>query len=347
MQTTSKTIANRLPILSLFAALLLLAFSACQKEVVEPQEVASADAPAAAADRSSNTVVDVALSSPDFSSLVAAVVKTSSAGLLSSSSLNSTVFAPNNAAFAQLPAPFNNAANISAITSESQINTLREILRYHIVKGRRTASQLPNGSYQTLKNAANPNGNLLFVGRSVNNEVFINGVSKVVAADVQASNGTIHVIDQVLAFPSKDIAQVAIGAGSFRALVAALNKTGLTNLMTSKQSNFTVFAPTDAAFAALPAPLNNADNISKITDPNTIATLRNVLLYHAIGARVFSVDLREGITPTTTLGRTVSISLVGGAKVKGSGNPVASNISATNIMATNGVIHVIDRVLLP
>ncbi|MCC7244182.1 MAG: fasciclin domain-containing protein [Saprospiraceae bacterium] len=187
----------------------------------------------------------------------------------------------------------------------------------------------------------------MWVGRSTTNGVFINGVSQVVAADIQASNGVIHVIDKVLFFPTQDIAQVAIGNGSFTALVAALQKTGLTNVLMQPGGNFTVFAPTDAAFAALPAPLNNAANISGITDAATINLLKSVLRYHLIGARVFSVDLREGLNAPTVQGPTVNITLSGGPKVKGSGNQTGSNIVLTNINARNGVIHVIDQVLLP
>jgi len=151
-----------------------------------------------------------------------------------------------------------------------------------------------------------------------------------------------------LFYPTKDIAQIAIGNGNFKALVAALRKTGLVNTFFQPSGNFTVFAPTDAAFAQLPAPLNNAQNIKNISDQATINTLRNVLLYHVIGARVFSADLREGIQPGTLLtGRKVTITLAGGPKVQGDGNASGSNIIITNLLARNGVIHAIDQVLLP
>ncbi len=330
------------------AALFLLGFTACQKENLITPEQPATDSNTLVGDRSANTVVDIAVSNPDFSTLVAAVLKTGQAGLLSADNLNATVFAPTNAAFAQLPAPFNNAANINAITDQLTINTLRQVIRYHVSPGKKTAAVLTNGSYGTLKNAATPNDNLLYVGRTLAGDVYINGVSKVVAADIQASNGTIHVIDQVLFYPTKDVGQIAIANGNFKALVAALQKTGLASTFLQPSGNFTVFAPTDAAFAQLPAPLNNAQNIKGITDAATINTLRSVLLYHVIGARVFSVDLREGIQPATLLaGKKVNISLMSGATVKGDGNSTPSNIVITNLLARNGVIHVIDQVLLP
>lgn len=344
-----KFLSSKLSFSLLFAAV-LLTFTACQKDSFTENltpDTARLDAPIT--DRSSNTIVDIAIGNPDFSTLVAAVVKTGQAGFLSGANLNATVFAPTNAAFAQLPAPFNNAQNISAITDARTIAVLRQIIRYHVAPGRRTAAQLPNGNYQTFKTAAMPNENWITVSRSLAGEVFINGVSKVVAADVAASNGVIHVIDKVLFYPTQDIAQIAISNGNFTALVAALQKTGLTNTLMSPTTNATVFAPTDAAFAKLPIPaLTTAANIKAITDPATISLLRNVLLYHLVGGRVFSTDLREGITPPTLLpSKNVTISLANGATVKGSGNTTASNIIITNILARNGVIHAIDQVLLP
>jgi len=330
------------------ALLTILGFTACQKDTVTPSDPLQTATDVVLGDRSGNTIVDIALSNPDFSILVAAVVKSGTVGLLSGAQLNGTVFAPTNAAFEQLPAPFNSASSISAISDAATINTLREIIRYHVVQGARKAANLPNGSYPTFKTAFAPQGNLLFVSRSIGGDVFVNGATKVVAADVQASNGVIHVVDKVLFYPTQDMAQVAISNGNFKALVAALQKTNLTNVFMATATNATVFAPTDAAFAKLPEPLNTAANIKGITDPATISTLRSVLLYHVLAGRVFSTDLREGITPGTLLtGKTVTISLTGGAKVKGSGNSTASNIILANVLARNGVIHAIDQVLLP
>lgn len=329
----------------LLMTLVAVAFSACQKDQLN--EIQPVNNNGLSSDRMSNTVVDIALANPDFSILVAAVVKTNTVGFFAGSTLNGTVFAPTNAAFAQLPAPFNSAAGINSITDPKDIKFLGQVLRYHVVLGQRKAAQLPNGGYNTYKAATTPNDNKLYVSRSIANEVIINGNTKVVAADIQADNGVIHVIDKVLFYPTKDLAQIAISNGGFTALVAALNKTGLTNTVMSPTTNVTVFAPTDAAFAQLPAPLNNAANIKGITDAGTINTLRTVLLYHLVGGRVFSADLREGISVPMVAGGNTTITLAGGAKVKGSGNANGSNIVLTDLLARNGVIHVIDSVLLP
>ncbi len=329
---------------TLVLALLALGFTSCQKEnlndvLPEGSQISS--------DRSNNTIVDIAVSNPDFSILVAAVIKTNSVGFFANANLNGTVFAPNNAAFAQLPAPFNSESGINSITDPKDIKFLSNVLRYHVINGKKNAAQLPNGGYSTYKTATTPNDNNLYVSRSIANEVIINGTSKVVAADIQASNGVIHVINKVLFYPTRDIAQVAISNGNFTALVAALRKTGLANTLMSPTTNVTVFAPTDAAFAQLPAPLNNAANIQGITDAATINTLRTVLLYHLTGGRVFSADLREGISVPMVAAGNTTITLAGGAKVKGNGNGAGSNIVLTDILARNGVIHVIDTVLLP
>jgi uncharacterized surface protein with fasciclin (FAS1) repeats len=292
------------------------------------------------------TIVDIAVSNPNFTILTAAVVKTGLAPVLSKRDLEFTVFAPTDAAFAKLPAPFNSAASINAISDTAQLSALKSILLYHVSSGKKTASQLQPADLPTEK--AKPN-NKLFISKTRGN-VFINGNSKVVIADVIAANGVIHAIDNVLLFPTQNIVEIAIANSNFSALVAAVVKTGLAGALSS-DGHFTVFAPTDAAFAKLPAPFNNAANISGISDPAQISFLKTVLLYHVNGTnRFFSTDLREGQFFTTLAPiyfNSARISLAGGAKVKGDGNLTASNIVTVNILATNGVIHVIDQVLIP
>jgi uncharacterized surface protein with fasciclin (FAS1) repeats len=334
----------RITQLSSLLLVMAFGFTACQKD---PLTTSVSTNDINTLQSRSNTIVDIAIANPDFSILVAAVVKTNSVGFFNQADLNGTVFAPTNAAFAQLPAPFNSEQGINSLSSPKDIRFLQQVLRYHVVLGRKNAAQLPNGGYNTFKTATTPFDNQLYVSRSVNNEVIINGKTKVVAADIQADNGVIHVIDKVLFYPTQDIAQIAITNGSFTALVAALKKTGLANTLFSPTTNVTVFAPTDAAFAQLPAPLNNAANINAIVDVNTINTLRTVLLYHLVGGRVFSADLREGISVPMLAAGNTTITLTGGAKVKGSGNSTASNIVLTDLLARNGVIHVVDQVLLP
>ncbi len=132
---------------------------------------------------------------------------------------------------------------------------------------------------------------------------------------------------------SKDIVDTAVEAGSFTTLAAALTAAGLVDTLKG-EGPFTVFAPTDAAFAALPE-----GTVEALL--NDIPALTAILTYHVVPGKVMSTDLSEGLTATTVNGADITITLEGGAKVNG------ATISAADIEASNGVIHVIDAVILP
>jgi len=298
-------------------------------------------------------IVDIAVSNSNFSSLVAAVVKTGLAGALSDPSANLTVFAPTNGAFAQLPAPFNNATNINGITDATQIDFLRNVLLYHVLGAEVFSNQVSNGSSSaaTLKPATSSsiNDNTIYLSKTFG-LIRVNGQSTVIFANLNASNGVIHVINKVLLFPSNTIAGIAIADPNFSSLVAALVKTNLAGVFTGS-GDFTVFAPTNAAFAQLPAPFNNATNISNITDAGQISALSNILRYHVVASRNFAWDL--GILKrTTTLAnaprnKVTTILGFNTGWVKGDDNNSYAQINPADILATNGVIHVIGKVLLP
>lgn len=241
-----------------------------------------------------------------------------------------TVFAPTNAAF-------------SALTSAP--TDLKNTLLYHVLSNLNIAS----GAVPTTLTgvvSSNAAGDSVYV-RKIGSNVFINGV-KVDLADVNATNGVAHVIGTVLIPPTGNIVQTAIAAkfdSLAKAVTLASTGAGSEDLITalSNTKGLTVFAPTNQAFTNLLVALgvNSIDQIPK-------ATLIAVLKYHVIAARVFSSDLTEGAKPATLQGGTVTITLSSGAKVTGKGNGTsASTITAANIMTKNGVIHVIDRVLLP
>lgn len=298
-------------------------------------------------------IVDIAVSNSNFSSLVAAVVKTGLAGALSDPSANLTVFAPTNGAFAQLPAPFNNATNINGITDATQIDFLRNVLLYHVLGAEVFSNQVSNGSSSaaTLKPATSSsiNDNTIYLSKTFG-LIRVNGQSTVIFANLNASNGVIHVINKVLLFPSNTIAGIAIADPNFSSLVAALVKTNLAGVFTGS-GDFTVFAPTNAAFAQLPAPFNNATNISNITDAGQISALSNIQRYHVVASRNFAWDL--GILKrTTTLAnaprnKVTTILGFNTGWVKGDDNNSYAQINPADILATNGVIHVIGKVLLP
>ncbi len=301
--------------------------------------------------RGQQNIVQIAQSLPIFKSLVAAVVKTGLAPTLSSASLNATVFAPTDAAFAKLPAPFNNQQNIAAITDAAQIDALRNILLYHVLGAEVRRNQVANGRSfaTTLKPAVAANDNRIYFSNSLG-LLLVNGKSLVLLANVDASNGIIHVIDDVLLPPPQNIAEIAIGNPAFSTLVAALVKTNLAGVFTGT-GDFTVFAPTNTAFAALPVPFNNAANISAISNQGQIDALANILKYHVTGSRYFAWDLgifgQINTIATAPSNKLTGILGLDGGWVKGKSNPAFSRINPANILATNGVVQVIDRVLLP
>jgi uncharacterized surface protein with fasciclin (FAS1) repeats len=166
--------------------------------------------------------------------------------------------------------------------------------------------------------------------------------AKVILPDVESSNGVIHVIDSVLLPPEKlsDIIDTAIADGRFTTLVAALEAAGLVDTLKS-EGPFTVFAPTDEAFAKLPA--GTVENLLK---PENLETLKSILLYHAVSGKVMAEDvvMLDGKKVDTALeGKQVMITVKDG-KVYLNDNV---EIIITDIETANGVIHVIDAVLLP
>lgn len=278
------------------------------------------------------TITGVVTTNPDFTLLASAVQKAGLSQTLSSTG-PFTVFAPNN-----------NAFQASGITSDA-INTLsadqlKAILLYHTLTSKVVSANVPAGPNAPVATA---NGDSIYLTKN-SNGVFVNGV-KVIQADVAASNGVIHVIENVLMPPTGNLVVTAQSDTSFSYLVAAVLRAsqGSTNVagVLSGNGPFTVFAPTNQAFRNAGFP-----TIASIqaADPNTLAT---ILTYHVIAGRIFSSDLSNGAMPATLNGEQVTIGLTNGAMVKGVKNSTASNIIKTNIVATNGVVHVIDQVLLP
>ena len=133
----------------------------------------------------------------------------------------------------------------------------------------------------------------------------------------------------------KDIVDTAVGAGTFTTLVAAVTAAGLVDTLKG-EGPFTVFAPTDAAFAALPA-----GTVEDLLKPENKDKLVAILTYHIVPGKVMAADLTEGMKAATVNGAEITITLDGGAKVNG------AVISTADIAASNGVIHVIDQVILP
>ncbi|MFN3848360.1 MAG: fasciclin domain-containing protein [Spirosomataceae bacterium] len=271
-------------------------------------------------------VVDVALADSRFSTLTKLLTDN---GLVSTLKGTGpfTVFAPTNDAFAKIDA--------SKLTQTELVN----ILKSHVVSAKVLAADVKSGQASTL-------GSAIYLSKN-SSGVFINGNSKVTTADVSASNGVIHIIDNVIVPPTRNLVQIAQGDANFSELVSlvlAADASVLSALSTASANGLTVFAPTNAAFTELYKTTPKAT----LLNPANKALLTSVLLYHVVPGRVFSSDLPNvtGEVSTANTSAKLSFDLAGGAKVKGktSGN---SNITNVNILATNGVIHVIDKVLLP
>lgn len=216
---------------------------------------------------------------------------------------------------------------------------LADVLLYHVVEGEVLSSALTEGMEATTLNGEK-------ITFTLDGGAKVNG-SVISAVDIEATNGVIHVIDKVLvpagfeldaeepAAPENSIVEIALGNENFSILVAALQKADLVGAL-SGEGPFTVFAPTNAAFEQLLATLNiTADELLNQPD------LAKVLLFHVVSGKVMSSALEEGMEAETLNGESITFTLEGGAKVNG------SVISAVDIEATNGVIHVIDTVIIP
>ena len=282
-------------------------------------------------------ITDVAIGDTQFSTLVAALTKANLVTTLKGTG-PFTVFAPNNAAFTKAGITSLDALSAAALTP---------ILTTHVLSGTVKAADVKSGAAPTVNTA-----NQIYLSKNADG-VFINGNIKVIATDVTASNGVIHVIDNVIIPPARNIVSEAVEGPDkalFTELVELVGVAGLaTTLSTATAKGYTVFAPTNDAFKALYA----GAGTSKAALIANKALLTRVLLYHVVEDRVFSTDLPNvGATEVSTVGTKtnagdkLTFDLAGGAKVKG-GSSGNSNIIKANVMATNGVIHAIDKVLIP
>jgi len=267
------------------------------------------------------TVVDVIVNSPDHDTLEAAVIAANLAETLSGDG-PFTVFAPTDDAFAALP-----DGTIEALLGDPQ-GALTDILLYHVLGAQVLSTDLVDG-----QTAMTLNGDELTVSIT-NDGVFINN-AQVTVADITTDNGVVHVIDAVLIPPTTTVVDVIVNSPDHNTLETAVLAAGLETAL-SGDGPFTVFAPTDDAFAALPAELLNA----LLNDPQGLLT--NVLLYHVLAAEVLSTDLMDGMTATTLLGADITVSI--------NNDGVFINdaqVTVADIQTDNGVVHVIDAVLIP
>ncbi len=278
---------------------------------------ATASASTASRSGGDQNIVQTALAAGQFSTLASLLQK---AGLVDTLSNGGpfTVFAPTDAAFAKVP-----KATLDALAANPA--QLKSVLLYHVVPGAVTSADVAKGSSVAIK--------------VVDGSVYVDQ-AKVTTPDVMASNGVIHVIDTVLipkaapAAPTKNIVQTAVAAGQFKTLASLLKRAGLAATLQGK-GPFTVFAPTDAAFAKVPKATLAALAKNK-------AKLRAVLLYHVVKGKVTAAQAMKLRSAKTLEGKSLSIQVKNGKVIVG-----GATVTKADVNASNGVIHVINKVLIP
>ncbi len=293
--------------LALVLGISAVTFTSCEEEDTPPMV--------------KNTVVDVIVNSVNHNTLEAAVI---AADLVDDLSANGpfTVFAPTDDAFAAIP-----EETLAALLADPT-GDLANILLYHVVGSKAMSTDLSNG--QEIQTLLGDN----VVVTIDNGEVFIND-AKVTIADIEADNGVVHVIDAVLMPTPETVVDIIVNSDAHSTLEAAVIAADLVSAL-SAEGPFTVFAPTDDAFNALPE--GTLDEL--LADPS--GDLTNILLYHVVAAQAMSTDLSDGQTIETLLGSNITVTINNDGVFINDAKVVVANIEAKN-----GVVHVIDTVLLP
>lgn len=270
-----------------------------------------------------NVFDNVIATSPNHTYLEAALVQQGLNVVLQNPAGTFTVFAPDDAAFTAIATAL--GTNIAGLLA---LPNLTDILTYHVLGSIVPSTAVTNGAIVQPVSITNT----LKLTVTAIGDVYVNQ-AKVTATDLTANNGTVHVINGVV-LPVETVVDVAIDNG-FTSLTAAVVTAELLPALTDPLANFTVFAPTDAAFNNLATSLGT--NLAGVL---ALPILSDVLLYHVIGSEVLSTALVNG--PVATLnGQSVTINLTAGVMVNN------ATVTMADVLSSNGVVHVIDRVLLP
>ena len=280
-----------------------------------------------------NSIVAIASGTSNLSILVDALERTDLVETLDQTGPY-TVFAPTNAAFTTFLSA-NGYANLDAVPTAA----LKEILLNHVVSGTNLSTSLSTGYIKTLAKGSASSTNTLSMFVNTSSGVRLNGVSSVTSADVVASNGVVHIVDAVIGLPT--VVTHALANPNFTNLVDALTSEGQPDfvgiLSGTASSPFTVFAPSNAAFTAFET--QNPGTLASLTP----AQLTSVLSYHVVaGANVLSNAIPSGPITTYETGTfTVSGTVITDEAAR------QTNIVAVDVQASNGVIHVLDNIILP
>ena len=267
-------------------------------------------------------IVETASENEDFNTLVDALVAAGLDSTLSDETKEFTVFAPTDEAFAQLDSTY--LTNLV----QNDLTSLTKILTYHVVPGTVMSTDLSNGM-----RAASVQGKYIEV-MIEGDTVYIDD-AMVTTADIECSNGVIHVIDKVLV-PKDNIVETAIANDDFETLVTAVAAAGLDSTLSDESAQYTVFAPTDEAFEKLDtAFLNNLVN-------NDTTNLTKILTYHVVPGIVLSTDLSDNMAATTVEGSDITIQIMDGKVYIDD-----AMVTTADVECSNGVIHIIDTVITP
>ena len=300
----------------LFLGLLATSFIACgdDDDVTTPVEEPKSIAQTAADDA-------------QFSTLVAALQRVNLVNILDGAG-NFTVFAPTNAAFQA------SGVNLDALTDEQ----LTEVLLYHVLGAAVKSTDIQEGqTYVTTAAETGPGGKQLSILiEKTGSAVKINNAANVTAADVEATNGVIHVVDKVIL--PLDVVGHAAANSNFTSLVGALGTASgdLVNVLKG-EGPFTVFAPLNSAFEA----------IADVAAGLSADQLAKVLTYHVVAGNVVSGDLSNGMMVTTVNGEMFTVNINGSSVTITDAGGNTANVVLTDVQGTNGVIHVLDKVVLP
>lgn len=292
-------------------------------------------APLLLSDRTTADIVDTAVAAGVFSSLVTAVSTADLVGTLKSPG-PFTVFAPTDDAFAKL----DSATLNDLLTNPDSLPALTDILLYHVVSGEYSAADLGFDATDWFAGESSTRFLDTVLGTPLKVEatpfgVLLNGSSMVATPNVETANGIVHIVDSVI-LPPADIVDTAVAAG-LSSLATAVTEASLIDTLKG-DGPFTVFAPIDSAFAAL-----GSETLNTLFDDANIADLQDILLYHVIsGAAVFSADVAPG-SVTMANGDTATIT----ADDNGTLFINGAEIITTDINTRNGVVHLIDTVILP
>lgn len=267
------------------------------------------------------TIADIVANSPDHNTLEAALNAANLTSVLDGTD-EYTLFAPTDAAFANLPEGL-----VEALLTDPS-GVLTDVLLYHVVAGVAPSSALSDGQVVTTANGQDVTITISGGNVMVNNAM-------VTVADIMADNGIVHVIDAILIPQTTTVYDVVANSADHTTLETAIDLAGLDGTL-SGAGTFTLFAPTDAAFAAVdPATLS-----ALLADPQGLLT--DVLLYHVVGSIALSSNLSDGASVPTLFGENVTVS-IDGSTVMING----ATVTVADIVTINGVVHVIDAVLVP